>query len=838
MYSRNLVLQDPYSSRVTTTSSHPQLRDLLVFTPAAQPSASSSKAPAVDNSITTVTYDSLASHCLYSSRTPEYTPLSFSPCCITSGCGLVAAGGQNSELAIRSAQVGVEWCEQIIPRASTSSSSRVHSAIGSINNSLDLSPSPANPSLPRLLVSSNDEVIKVYDVVGRPPDWRGAARRRARERKNGVSLVEATWEAERRIKRKRIEEPTSGKNRDDDGEEDDEDEQVEEIPSYDAGGRCTVIPRVEFDIHFATPINHCSVSPDGTKLVAVGDTNEVFLFDVRPNGEYELVETLKASQDASFSTDWDADSRCFAVASQDGFVHVYDHRFTPSSTCSDTTYCGSTSLFTNPSSRRPRTVATLRTTQRGPAGAARKVKFSPGGRGRIDAGLMAFTEHRNRVHVVDARTFTTTQILEIPHGSERADPSSSYGEYDYTSTGSRPASSILQVPDFADPEQYEDGVVPIRPRPQPLSRRTRRLGDQSADEDDRTGWDLGQLFTTARTEAVDPRTRTPADSNDTVTRRVLRDAYGRGSLVDQMSQRAEEIERRMAAREAREERMARWETGGDLMEDDSDEDEDEDEEEGDIVLGRRAPPAIEVAPDGEETSGDEAESSASSVNSTRPRRFDGASSHGRLVDPDRTYASAVATLAPESPRRNFLGYAPLRTRPTATSFSSSLPRIVASSYTSFPPATATTTTTGQAVGASAYAQTSSHLPTLSLFAAPLSPPVVSFSASPAQLATTTSTPSTSSPPSRTNPIHRTIPLFSPPFPVTNNANNHTALPPVQTQAYRSNSSNFPLDTSPMDLLGLDWDEFGERLLVATEQRVWEWDVDVKARRSRAAWQYR
>ncbi|KWU45960.1 hypothetical protein RHOSPDRAFT_11237, partial [Rhodotorula sp. JG-1b] len=112
-------------------------------------------------------------------------------------------------------------------------------------------------------------------------------------------------------------------------------------------------------------------------LLAVGDTNEVFLYSSprSDSDQYELAHTFTASRDASFSTDWNEDNRTFAVASQDGFVHVFDIRS-------------------------------------GPAGAARKVKFSPGGR-KIDAGLMAFTEHRNRVHVVDARTFETYQILDV-----------------------------------------------------------------------------------------------------------------------------------------------------------------------------------------------------------------------------------------------------------------------------------------------------------------------------------------------------------------------------------------------------------------------------------------
>jgi hypothetical protein len=50
-------------------------------------------------------------------------------------------------------------------------------------------------------------------------------------------------------------------------------------------------------------------------------------------------------------------------------------------------------------------------------------------------------------------------------------------------------------------------------------------------------------------------------------------------------------------------------------------------------------------------------------------------------------------------------------------------------------------------------------------------------------------------------------------------------------------NNFPTDTSEYDLLGMDWDEFGERLLVSTGKRVWEWEVDNKSRRARPIYSF-
>jgi WD40 repeat protein len=60
-------------------------------------------------------------------------------------------------------------------------------------------------------------------------------------------------------------------------------------------------------------------------MVAVGDSNEVFLFDVRRDN-YHQVSTLKGGEDAGFSTCWNQSGSQFAVASQDGRVNIWDVR--------------------------------------------------------------------------------------------------------------------------------------------------------------------------------------------------------------------------------------------------------------------------------------------------------------------------------------------------------------------------------------------------------------------------------------------------------------------------------------------------------------------------------
>lgn len=106
--------------------------------------------------------------------------------------------------------------------------------------------------------------------------------------------------------------------------------------------RCE-LERVEgADVFLSTQVNHCSVSPDGRRMVAVGDTNEVFLFDVgqgsglvsprldrvpiagRVNAtnalgtrsQYLLTHVFQGSSSASFSTDWAPNGNQFAVASE------------------------------------------------------------------------------------------------------------------------------------------------------------------------------------------------------------------------------------------------------------------------------------------------------------------------------------------------------------------------------------------------------------------------------------------------------------------------------------------------------------------------------------------
>jgi WD40 repeat protein len=137
-------------------------------------------------------------------------------------------------------------------------------------------------------------------------------------------------------------------------------------------------------------------------MVCVGDSSDVFLFDISSTGSFHHQATFTASSDSSFSTSFSCTSSMFAVASQDGVVSIWDRRFARTATPS------------SPSGK----LKTLKTTRAGHLnGAARLVKFS---QGPLD--LLMFTEQKDLVHLVDARTFEKTQILSVvDEGSRDAD---------------------------------------------------------------------------------------------------------------------------------------------------------------------------------------------------------------------------------------------------------------------------------------------------------------------------------------------------------------------------------------------------------------------------------
>ena len=114
-------------------------------------------------------------------------------------------------------------------------------------------------------------------------------------------------------------------------------DEVEEDGVHDQGGPCTLERVDSATIPFDTAVNACAVSPDGRRLVAVGDTNEVHLYDC--GSTYSHVHTFPASNDACFSVDWSATGQKFAVASQGEPLQSEGHRSYFRLTCSYRRIC-------------------------------------------------------------------------------------------------------------------------------------------------------------------------------------------------------------------------------------------------------------------------------------------------------------------------------------------------------------------------------------------------------------------------------------------------------------------------------------------------------------------
>lgn len=178
-------------------------------------------------------------------------------------------------------------------------------------------------------------------------------------------------------------------------------------------------------------VNHSSVSPDGRTLLSVGDSSQVFLHNLSGSSRltFTPVSTLTlpapspsaygpvSTIPASFSTAFSPNGTKFAVASQEGMVVVWDVRSSKPfkvyesdksrlpSWCRSGSGLASGYLYDDPWDW-------ARGGARAPGWGFRCVKFNdPVGHGRE---LMTFTEHTSVLHVVDARTFETEEIIHVP----------------------------------------------------------------------------------------------------------------------------------------------------------------------------------------------------------------------------------------------------------------------------------------------------------------------------------------------------------------------------------------------------------------------------------------
>ncbi|KAG5635719.1 hypothetical protein H0H81_010324, partial [Sphagnurus paluster] len=176
-----------------------------------------------------------------------------------------------------------------------------------------------------------------------------------------------------------------------------------------------------------------SISPDGRTLLSVGDSADVYLHRMAGGSRisFSPIATLKlpaqhapymtyaSSLTASFSSSFSADGSKFAVASQEGLLAVWDVRSSKPM-----------KVFHADRSRNPvanggasgwladEPVDWTGASFKPPGWSVRNVTF--GGSG--DKEIMTFTEHTSLLHVVDARTFETEQIVPVPTVRERTPP--------------------------------------------------------------------------------------------------------------------------------------------------------------------------------------------------------------------------------------------------------------------------------------------------------------------------------------------------------------------------------------------------------------------------------
>ncbi|KAJ7592655.1 hypothetical protein C8J56DRAFT_929158 [Mycena floridula] len=192
---------------------------------------------------------------------------------------------------------------------------------------------------------------------------------------------------------------------------------------------CSAIQEIG-SLRLNVPVNHSSISPDGRTLLSVGDSSKVFLHRLTggshitcspiailtlPPPDMSPLIYPSSSLAASFSTAFSSDGSKYAVASQEGVVAVWDVRSTKPF-----------KIFQTDKSRAPSGNNNIngwlsddpwewtRGNSKAPGWSVRNVKFGSGGKNGSGREIMTFTEHTSIIHVVDARTFETEEIIHLP----------------------------------------------------------------------------------------------------------------------------------------------------------------------------------------------------------------------------------------------------------------------------------------------------------------------------------------------------------------------------------------------------------------------------------------
>ncbi|KAG9119254.1 hypothetical protein FRC07_005796 [Ceratobasidium sp. 392] len=199
-----------------------------------------------------------------------------------------------------------------------------------------------------------------------------------------------------------------------------------------------------------TAANHVSFSPDGRTMLAVGDDTRLQIFNVNGRSQmvdFEHVGSYTSGTEPNFTSAWSASGLQFAAASQDGTVTAWDVRSSRPLASWHVPYrSGYRPHTTRPSSPPPPALVPARASVRvgsgawrsyahsydpryagayinteqfmwdpstqGPGHGIRSLRFTP--RGASSPEMLVFAEHTSHVHIIDAQTFTSHQILDIP----------------------------------------------------------------------------------------------------------------------------------------------------------------------------------------------------------------------------------------------------------------------------------------------------------------------------------------------------------------------------------------------------------------------------------------
>ncbi|KAI5265326.1 hypothetical protein E4T47_08548 [Aureobasidium subglaciale] len=170
------------------------------------------------------------------------------------------------------------------------------------------------------------------------------------------------------------------------------------------------------------PMNHASISPDGTTLVAVGDSNQAFFFTrtlsqsppqiPKPHNRLNMsnvtwdlanIVHLRAgdptAQPGYFTTAWSPNGSLAALGSEGGYITVFDMDLFAQCAAED----AEDAIIATIPSTRPNIVAALH------PGAVRSMLFSP-----EPWDLLIWAEDQGRICIGDLRTgLKTKQVIEL-----------------------------------------------------------------------------------------------------------------------------------------------------------------------------------------------------------------------------------------------------------------------------------------------------------------------------------------------------------------------------------------------------------------------------------------